>query len=125
MSSTTGNVVNNENYPTPVPVVEKLLEHLVLRPGDIFLEPCRGLERNIYDRINIPEHQKSWAELDEGVNYLETYFDKHDVIITNPPFSLTVEFIYKSLFELADDGTLVYLQRVNFLDSIVTGKQAD
>lgn len=72
MSSTTGNVVNNENYPTPIPVVEKLLEHLVLRPGDTFLEPCRGLERNIYDRINIPEHQKSWAELDEGVNYLET-----------------------------------------------------
>ncbi|WP_455688281.1 EscU/YscU/HrcU family type III secretion system export apparatus switch protein, partial [Escherichia coli] len=42
---------------------------------------------------------------------------KADVIITNPPFSLTEEFMRKSLSELAPDGTLIYLQRVNFLGS--------
>jgi len=116
MSSTTGNKIDKDNYPTPIKTVEALLNKLNLRPGDKFLEPCRG-SRNIYDRINLPEYQKSWAELAEGVDYLTTPFEKQDVIITNPPFSLTVEFIRKSMSELADGGTMVYLQRVNFLGS--------
>ena len=116
MSSTNGNKIDKDNYPTPIKTVEALLDSLFLRPTDKFLEPCRGT-RNIYDRINLPESQKSWAELNENVDYLKTEFKKHDVIITNPPFSLTVEFIRKSLSELADDGTMVYLQRVNFLGS--------
>jgi len=116
MSSTNGKKIERDNYPTPVVAVEALLNKLTLRPGDKFLEPCRGT-RNIFDRIELPGHQKSWAELGEGVDYLTTQFDKQDVIITNPPFSLTVEFILKSLSELAPDGTLVYLQRVNFLGS--------
>tara|TARA_R110002096_G_scaffold420470_1_gene625523 strand:+ start:273 stop:806 length:534 start_codon:yes stop_codon:yes gene_type:complete len=119
MSSTSGNKIEKDNYPTPIGVVESLLSHLTLRANDKFLEPCRGLGRNIYDRINLPSDQKSHAELDEGIDYLKTRFAKHDVIITNPPFSLTVEFIRKSLSELAFDGTMVYLQRVNFLGSKV------
>jgi len=108
--------IDKDNYPTPIKTVEALLKCLTLRAGDTFLEPCRGTG-NIYSRINLPEDQKSWAELNEGVDYLTTKFKKHDVIITNPPFSLTVEFLKKSLSELAFDGTLVYLQRVNFLGS--------
>jgi hypothetical protein len=117
VSSSNGNTIDKDNYPTPIGTVEALLNELTLRSSDTFLEPCRGTG-NIYDRINLPEGKKSWAELNEGVDYLTTKFDKHDVIITNPPFSLTVEFLKKSLSELAPDGTLVYLQRVNFLGSI-------
>jgi len=117
MSSTNGKKIARDNYPTPIKTVEALLGKLTLRPNDKFLEPCRGETRNIYDRIDLPESQKSWAELDEGVDYLATSFEKQDVIITNPPFSLTVEFITKSLSELADYGTMAYLQRVNFLGS--------
>ena len=116
MSSTNGKKIARDNYPTPVNAVEALLKKLTLRPNDKFLEPCRGT-RNIYDRISLPENQKYWAEIEEGVDYLTTSFEKQDVIITNPPFSLTIEFIQKSLSELAPDGTLVYLQRVNFLGS--------
>jgi hypothetical protein len=116
MSSTTGNVRANELYPTPAEVVDALLAQLQLRPNDRFLEPCRGTDA-IYAKVNLPQAQKSWAELDRGVNYLTTEFGQQDVIITNPPFSITVEFLTKSLSELAPDGTLAYLQRVNFLGS--------
>ncbi|PKG74820.1 DNA methyltransferase [Shewanella sp. GutCb] len=116
MSSTHGNVRANELYPTPANVVDALMALLVLRPGDKFLEPCRGTDA-IYNKVALPETQKSWAELDRGVNYLTTEFAQQDVIITNPPFSLTVDFLTKSLSELAPDGTLAYLQRVNFLGS--------
>lgn len=118
MSRTTGNKIANDNYPTPKAVVDELLKHLVLRPGDTFSEPCRGELRVIYDAVDLPETSKSWAELSEGVDYLSTLFTKKfDVIITNPPFTLTTEFLTKSMAELAPDGTLVYLQRVNFLGS--------
>ncbi len=116
MSSTTGNKVVRDNYPTPVNAVEALLSKLTFRPNDNFLEPCRGT-KNIFDRISLPENQKHWAEIEEGIDYLDTSFGQQDVIITNPPFSLTIEFIKKSLSELASDGTLAYLQRVNFLGS--------
>jgi hypothetical protein len=116
MSSTHGNVRENELYPTPDNVVDALIAQLVLRPTDRFLEPCIGTGA-IYDKINLPEAQKSWAELDRGVDYLTTSFGQQDVIITNPPFSITTDFLLKSLSELAPDGTLAYLQRVNFLGS--------
>ena len=116
MSSTHGNVRANELYPTPDVVVDALLTQLVFRGSEKFLEPCRGTDA-IYSKIDLPESQKSWAELDRGVDYLTTEFAQQDVIITNPPFSLTVEFLTKSLSELAPDGTLAYLQRVNFLGS--------
>lgn len=116
MSSTIGKKMARDDYPTPVNAVEALLSKLKLRPEDKFLEPCRGT-KNIFDRICLPEEQKYWAEIQEGVDYLSTNFTQQDVIITNPPFSLTVEFIKKSLSELVDDGTLAYLQRVNFLGS--------
>lgn len=117
MSSTTGKTIENDNYQTPVNAVEALLKLVTLRSTDIFLEPCRGEERRIYDRIKLPEEQKLWAEISENVDYLKTPFEKVDVIITNIPFSLSEQFILKMMSELKPDGTLIFLQRVNFLGS--------
>ncbi|WP_417762202.1 DNA methyltransferase [Shewanella sp.] len=116
MSSTTGKVRPHELYPTPDPTVLALLQQLRLRPTDHFLEPCKGTGA-IFNRIGLPAEQKHFAEIQEGIDYLTTPFQQMDVIITNPPFSLTCEFLRKSLNELAPDGTLAYLQRVNFLGS--------
>ncbi|MCG6408231.1 class I SAM-dependent methyltransferase [Vibrio fluvialis] len=112
MSSTNGNVHPRELYPTPAEVVDALLAKLTLRPTDKFLEPCYGTGA-IFDKFGLPESQKSFAEIEQGIDYLTTDFGRQDVIITNPPFSLTEEFIRKSLSELAPDGTMAYLQRVN------------
>ena len=117
MSSTVGERVDNDFYPTPDNVVFTLLENLKIKDTDLFLEPCKGTGI-IYDNISLPSNQKYWAELSKGVDYLTTDFNnKFDLIITNPPFSLTEEFINKSFSELSDTGTLIYLQRVNFLGS--------
>lgn len=117
MSSTNGNVIPRELYPTPLVTIDALLKKLTFKEGDTFLEPCRGTDA-IYSKVDLPEHRKYWAELSMGVDYLETPFDKVDVIITNPPFTLTEEFLRKSLSELSEGGTLAYLQRVNYLGSI-------
>ena len=117
MSSTKGDVIAQEHYPTPVNAIKALLDQLVILPNDKFLEPCRAAG-NIYNQINLPESQKYWAELSDGVDYLLTPFPKMDIIITNPPFSLTCEFLEKSLSELSEKGVLAYLQRVNYLGSL-------
>lgn len=109
--------IDKEHYPTPVALIAELMTHMVIKPTDLFLEPCRA-DGNIYNQVQLPESQKYWAELRDGVDYLNTPFPMQDIIITNPPFSLTCEFLEKSLSELKPDGTLVYLQRVNFLGSI-------
>ncbi|EJL6329877.1 DNA methyltransferase [Vibrio cholerae] len=114
MSSTNGEVLENELYPTPAEVVDALLAKLTLRSSDTFLEPCYGTGA-IYEKIALPARQKSFAEIQKGIDYLTTDFGQQDVIITNPPFSLTEEFMRKSLKELAPDGTMVYLQRLNYL----------
>lgn len=116
MSSTNGKVQPRELYPTPPEVVDALLSKLTIRSTDKFLEPCVGTGA-IFDKIDLPQSQKSFAEIEKGIDYLSTDFETQDVIITNPPFSLTEEFIRKSLSELAPDGTMAYLQRVNFLGS--------
>lgn len=117
MSSTTGNVIERELYPTPPSAVAALLNCISFRAGDHFMEPCRA-EGNIFDPVPLPAEQKEWAEIRHGRDYLAWDFGrKFDVIITNPPFSLTEEFLRKSLSELEPDGTMIYLQRVNFLGS--------
>lgn len=108
---------SNEFYPTPPLVVDALLAYVNFRPGDTFLEPCHG-SGAIYNKIPLPQEQKACAELALGVDYLSTDFGTKDVIITNPPFSLADRFIEKSLSELAHDGTMIYLQRVNYLGSL-------
>lgn len=119
MSRTNGkNIESQEFYPTPAGAVMALMSVVVPRPGDLFLEPCRG-DGAIIDQVRLPETQKIWAELREGVDYLATPFPKCDLIITNPPFTLTEAFLRKSFSELKPDGTLIYLQRVNFLGSLV------
>ena len=117
MSSTNGDTIAQEHYPTPVNLVKALMDELTVYPWDKFLEPCRA-DGNIYNLINLPESQKYWAELRDGVDYLSTGYPQVDIIITNPPFSLTCEFLEKSLGELSPTGTLAYLQRVNYLGSI-------
>lgn len=127
MSSTIGDVVENENYPTPEAAVRALLEKIDFKADDTFLEPCRGdvvdedgnLLPCIYNLVDLPEERKEWAEIRHGREFLDMDFNgrKFDVIITNPPFSLSCEFLTKCMDLLAPGGTVIFLQRVNWLGS--------
>lgn len=127
MSSTDGNVVEHENYPTPEAAVRALMAKLDLKADDTFLEPCCGdlhdAEGNptpcIFNLVDLPESHKHWAEIRMDREFLgRAYGDQRfDVIITNPPFSLSCEFLDKCKNLLAPGGTLIFLQRVNWLGS--------
>lgn len=95
MSSTNKKVAEFEDYPTPRPLVEALFKHIDWdalrhfasydnRPAR-FLEPCRGLKRNIYDLVP-SDFERYYCEIQEGLDYLETDLSgiHFDIIVTNP-----------------------------------------
>ncbi len=102
----------NEYYPTPDESIQRLFTIAPINPAWTYIEPCKGEAEAIYKYM--PQGSQ-WAELSCGVDYLETQFNKVDCIITNPPFSLTPQFLEKSLQE-AD--VVIYLQRLAYLSSI-------
>jgi hypothetical protein len=114
MSSTNRGAIRNERdlYITPDYTISSLLS--VLDTEKLkhcsFCEPCRGTGA-IYNRVEAAT--KTHAEISEGIDYLTTPFKAH-VIITNPPFSLALEFLQKSLSEA---WVVCYLLRLNFLGS--------
>ena len=103
----------NDRYMTPTDIILPLLELVDWTKVDTFLEPCRGT-RNVYDAVPTSV-KKYWCEIDEGRDYL-TYRPRtrFDLGITNPPFSLSIEFIDKML---AECDSVIFLQRLNFLGS--------
>lgn len=109
--------VDKDFYPTPDWCIKGLMKLLQLKEGDVLLEPCIA-DGQIGNHF--PEgHEKKWAEIRLGVDYLaaEESFDA-DVIITNPPFSLFMEFIIASAArDLRMNGTMCYLLRLSALGS--------
>lgn len=115
MSATNRGAIKNQNdfYPTPDYTVNSLLEYIDFNNINSFLEPCRG-DGKIYDKISCTI--KTYCEISDDIpkDYLKTQYNKFDLIVTNPPFSLAQEFLEKSLIE--SDCTC-YLLRLNFLGS--------
>ncbi len=105
--------LTQDRYYTPASAIDPMLPLLRLDEVESFVEPCRG-GGAIYDRIHAP--RKGYAEIDEGIDYLNAQMLSAyvNLIVTNPPFSLALDFLQKSLTE-AD--TVVYLLRLNFLAS--------
>ncbi|MGY2573733.1 DNA methyltransferase [Vibrio sp. C8] len=109
--------IERDFYPTPSWCVKALLDCIEFREGDVISEPCRGDGRitNELPTGHIIQH----AELAEGIDYLNPSKDMSaDVIITNPPFSLALEFIATAMTrDLAQDGTMCFLLRLSMLGS--------
>lgn len=105
--------IENDKYNTPQPAIDTLLSVLNIGYESTFLEPCAG-DLNIYRSAPTIWHKKQWAEIERNVDYLTTTFTNIDLIITNPPFSLALEFLQKSLTEA---NSVWYLLRLNFLGS--------
>lgn len=102
----------NDYYPTPISAITPLLDRIDFSRVTTFLEPCCGDDRILN---LIPEDKiKFWTEISKGKNYFDYKFEDIDLIITNPPFSIAIEFIQKSLKEAK---TVCYLQRLNWLGS--------
>ena len=98
-------------YETPEWAVEALLKIIPIDPKLKYMEPCRGSGR-IYDHLPLGS---AWGEIRQGVDYLHTEYNKVDVVITNPPYSLAQEFFTKAL---GGAGVVVMLLRLGFLESM-------
>jgi len=128
----------NEFYPTPREVVVSLLESEFLSlPGGVWIEPCAGTGR-IVSAVNEFRNDVEWivCELNEsfdfhlsslrrpGLDTIAPYGDfvhrewaypMADVLIMNPPFSLTFQFV-KAAMERA--RIVVCLQRQGWFGSV-------
>jgi hypothetical protein len=98
-------------YPTPYWCFEKLPID-----WDIFktaIEPCEGDGRitKFLQEVGI---DTKGIDLKNGINYLTTEYQKVDLILTNPPYTLAKEFIEKAITEAK---TVIMLLRINFLGS--------
>lgn len=105
--------LDKDEYQTPVWAVKLIMNEIDWNAFPTFLEPCLG-KGNIFN--NYPNPQKAFCDISIGVDYLKQRIPKpvYDLIITNPPFSLALEFLQKSLQEAK---TVIYLLRLNFLGS--------
>lgn len=101
----------NDYYPTPHWCFEKL--NIDFSKYATALEPCAGDGRI----VSFLEHkgiETDYCEISEGIDFLKHPVSKVDLVLTNPPFSLAMEFIEKSMLH-AD--TVIMLLRLNFLGS--------
>lgn len=106
----------NDFYPTPQKCIEGLFSVIDFKnlkeEGWIFAEPCKGLYSAIYQHFPV---DSEYCELEEGKDYFtHTWEHTPDIIITNPPFKLALEFLEKSL---AEADVCIYLLRLGFLES--------
>ena len=104
------------------------LLYYALKHGDV-LDPCAGgdaendmsypkMIKQFFNRNirTLDLREDSRAEI--KADYLKIELPKkYDVIITNPPYNLTLEFIKKSIETIKPDGYIVMLVRLNFFGS--------
>lgn len=134
-------------YVTPIADIELFLKEfdkrVKLNWNDIkIIDPCSGGNNEIRDKNGIREvfhpmsyptaihnvfgncnvnnidiRQDSLAEI--KADYLKTEVKNFypQVIITNPPFNLAVPIIEKALNDVAEDGYVIMLLRLNFFGS--------
>lgn len=98
-------------YETPEWAVKCLFDLIPIRKGWTYMEPCRASGR-FYNELPIGS---AWGEIREGVDYLNTSYERVDCIITNPPYSLAQEFVEKAH---NDADVVIMLLRMGFLESM-------
>lgn len=83
-------------YPTPREVTVALMEYFKWKPSLVW-EPASG-DGAMADVLRYYGHEVVCTDIATGTDYLKTP-GKADMIITNPPFNLSEEFIRKALTE--------------------------
>lgn len=100
----------NDRYETPKWAVDAFLNLVPIRQDWTYLEPCRASGR-FYNEMPIGS---AWGEIQEGVDYLATKYNKVDCVLTNPPYNLAQEFVEKAH---KDADVVIMLLRLGFLES--------
>lgn len=136
MSSTYRGSTRNKDdyYLTPVDEIQKFIKEFKKHEciGGYIIDPCAGGDDNhpmSYPvafnkenlKIDLTIDKRYDSKADIKTDYLKydllRYYEKPSMIITNPPFSLSLPIINKALSEVEDGGFVIMLQRLNFMGS--------
>lgn len=136
MSATNRGAVRRESdfYATPLETVYSFLDaYDGIKPSDSILEPSAGDGaiikalrnrgyRNHIDAVELRAEERyallGCADRVRIGDFLKMdKLDFYDVIIGNPPYSMALEFIEKSLEIIRPGGRVIMLLRTNFLES--------
>lgn len=119
-------------YATNPEAVKKLLDQEQFC-GKYILEPCVGAGHiaNVLKEhfgkevtgIDIVDRGYPETIVTDFLNWIPN--KKYDTIITNPPYSLAVEFIEKCMNVLSPYGKLAMFLRINFLETVGRKKLFD
>lgn len=83
-------------YPTPPDATKALLDFLSLPKGTVVCEPACG-DGHMADEMRRNDLIVIESDIRTGDDFLTTPFRECDWIITNPPFSLSEEFILRCI----------------------------
>lgn len=125
---------SDDFYVTPPWCTRAILPHLGLSPAEIVLDPCCGDGAILKVAAALPiTLQLRGIEIDADraatskahgfdVCHGDALFPATDwgmphVILTNPPFSLALEFVQRALESVRSDGITCFLLRLNWLAS--------
>lgn len=114
-------------YATPSWCTRAILKHL---PSfKVALDPCAGDGaivkelRTVYGRlvrvegIELDRERATVADAEHRDALLSEPWPRADLVITNPPYSLAMEFVERALAEVVPGGTLAMLLRLGWLSS--------
>lgn len=133
MSSTNRGRKRNANdyYRTPLSDVQAFLEASKLDFEDkIVYDPCAGGDnvnpmsypsviKNLYGLNAITSDIREDSPAEHHLNYLKDDFVcEPDIIISNPPFIESLEFVQRALENVKEGGLVIFLLRLSFLESL-------
>lgn len=113
----------DDYYATPAWCTLAILRHLPLRPKQRAFDPCAGdgailrAIRSLYpmsveiDGIELDEGRAKAAGVRQGDALAIEDWGKPDLVLTNPPFSASMQFVEASLARVAVGGTVAMLLR--------------
>ena len=105
-----------DRYETPDHTIYSLLDNFEIR-GKVL--ECACGNKNISSKIpfSITLDIDPFVQPDIVHDFLKYEDNSFDVIITNPPYSKAIEFISHALNIVKDNGYVIMLLRINFLES--------
>lgn len=88
--------VKSDYYPTPPEVTEALMQFLDLPAGTAIWE-CAAGKNHMVNVMRDHGYRVIASDIETGYDFMETPLVDCDWIITNPPFSLSEQFISKCI----------------------------
>jgi hypothetical protein len=123
---------DHDYYVTPIKQIEDFAKEILIHEPTIFgnsiVDPCAGGDSKnpmsyptalintgvpSSNILTIDIRQNSKAQI--KANYMNYVFEKKpNLIISNPPFNIVLDFIKKAIDDVEDGGFVVMLLRLNF-----------